>query len=277
MDSLVIAYVPCIHAGYLAFFRKHGGKKIRLVILDVANPELDYIGRELMALEAHDVVRSIRPLRLFKDVSLADERALAALGKSPTRVVMPNEGVSHRLAEMYLRRCDITFDSVFLRWDASRVASRNDITADRTISSTLAASTFMRSATEEAEKSSDWWRHVGAIAVRNGKRIVIAHNRHLPSEHVPYLLGDPRDVIAPGKHPDLATTLHAEAGVVAEAARAVLSGSDLYVTTFPCPTCARIVAHAGVKRLFYREGSSALDAVEILKHYGIEIIHVLDV
>ena len=54
-------------------------------------------------------------------------------------------------------------------------------------------------------------------------------------------------------------------------------GSSVYVTTFPCINCARLLAEAGVKKVYYRDGYSRLDAETILKDKKVEIVLVQDV
>ena len=52
----------------------------------------------------------------------------------------------------------------------------------------------------------------------------------------------------------------------------------MYVTVFPCPPCAKIVAFSGIRKLYYAGGYSVLGQENILKSRGVEIIYVdLDV
>lgn len=127
-----------------------------------------------------------------------------------------------------------------------------------------------------AESSSDWWRQVGALIVKNGKVILESFNKHVPSQDMPYIDGDPRDFIEAGKSTDITTVLHAEQGLVSEAANRGISlkGASLYITTFPCALCAKAIAYAGVKKCYFREGWANLDGERILKLKGVEIIQV---
>jgi dCMP deaminase len=102
------------------------------------------------------------------------------------------------------------------------------------------------------------------------------YNKHHPSEHAVFAAGNPRDNFDAGEHPEVSPTIHSEAWLVAQAARRGLSltGASVYVTTFPCTNCAHLLAEAGVKKVFYRDGYSRLDAEAILKEHGVEIILV---
>jgi dCMP deaminase len=124
--------------------------------------------------------------------------------------------------------------------------------------------------------SSDWWRRVGALAARDGQVLYVAHNEHGPTEYAPYIDGDPRNEFHRGVRIDLSTAIHAEAKIVADAARdgVSLNGADLYVSTFPCPACARLVAESGFRRCFFAGPYAVLDGDAILRSAGVELIWV---
>jgi dCMP deaminase len=75
---------------------------------------------------------------------------------------------------------------------------------------------------------------------------------------------------------ELSTALHAEAAIVASAARdgLPLAGADLYVSTFPCPGCARLVAEAGFRRCYFAGPYSLLGGETVLRAAGVELIWV---
>jgi dCMP deaminase len=103
-----------------------------------------------------------------------------------------------------------------------------------------------------------------------------AWNHHHPTEYSPYIDGDPRDGFSRGVRADLSTAIHAEASIVAEAARdgVSLCGADLYAMTFPCPACARLIAEAGFRRCFFAGSYSVLEGENILQAAGIEVLWV---
>jgi len=49
----------------------------------------------------------------------------------------------------------------------------------------------------------------------------------------------------------------------------------VYVPPFPCPPCANSLAPTKIKRLFYRDGYTALEGADMLRAHGIEIIRVV--
>ena len=46
----------------------------------------------------------------------------------------------------------------------------------------------------------------------------------------------------------------------------------MYVTDFPCPPCAKLIAAAGIARLYFREGYAVLDGSDVLEGAGIEVV-----
>ena len=73
---------------------------------------------------------------------------------------------------------------------------------------------------------------------------------------------------------DLYSSNHAEAEIVTAAAKQGISldGAEILTTTFPCPLCAKLLARSGIKRLYFVEGYGVLDAEQVLKAYGVEIV-----
>jgi dCMP deaminase len=53
-----------------------------------------------------------------------------------------------------------------------------------------------------------------------------------------------------------------------------LAGADLYVSTFPCPGCARLVAEAGFRRCFFAGPYAVLDGEDVLRAAGVALIWV---
>jgi dCMP deaminase len=191
-------------------------------------------------------------------------------------LVMPDEELFRSLASRLDLPATVVWERTFLRWDRSWSLAGRPAGFDGTISSSTLDRLLIGQAAAEAGLSSDWWRQVGALAARNGRVIDIAHNEHRPTEYSPYVNGDPRNDFSRGVHIELSTAIHAEARLVARAARRGirLEGADLYVSTFPCPGCARLVAEAGFARLFFAGAYSVLDGEDVLRAAGVELVWV---
>jgi dCMP deaminase len=48
----------------------------------------------------------------------------------------------------------------------------------------------------------------------------------------------------------------------------------MYVTDFPCPPCAKLIAGAGIAKLYFRSGYAVLDGQEVLEAAGVELLKV---
>jgi dCMP deaminase len=106
--------------------------------------------------------------------------------------------------------------------------------------------------------------------------LATAHNQATPTIHSSWMYGDPRNNYKKGADIEKSIFMHAEAQLVAKAAKegTSLQGADLYVTTFPCPPCAMLIANSGIKRLYYASGYAVLDGKNVLQKQGVKIIKV---
>jgi len=273
MEKIVVAYVPVLHAGYVKFFKNHNEAQGLYLLSEAVIKDLPSYHKEIRALKDEDAKQSIESLEIFKEVkTLAPENITELQEKL---IIAPKEKISREFVEKYLSESEVEFDDVFLRWDEESVKREDNISIDRESEDVFDLEMISR-AEKESSQASDWWRHVGAVLVKEGREVSFAHNEHLPSEHQPYINGDPRDVIPAGQDPELSTVLHSEQAIIAEAAKRGLSleGTSLYLTTFPCTMCAKLVAHSGIKKVFFKEGSAVLDGERILKAEGVELIRV---
>lgn len=271
-----IAYVPAIHQGYLNFFDKFPGD-VFLIDSELVSEDMPRLERDIRALPTPHVAAMLETIPSIESVTVLEDRSdLIALADVVT-VIMPDEDVSRTFAEVFLAGRDVRFEPTFLRWDRQISTTETVVPKDRVITSDEFARTIIKQANDDAKRSPDWWRQVGAVIVKDGAVVLNGHNRPYPdADYVLGTFGDPRSNFDAGEHIDLSKVIHAEAGLIARAARdgLSLSGADLYVTTFPCPVCAKSVAAAGIKRVYYEKGYSLLDAEDVLKSQGVEIVLV---
>jgi dCMP deaminase len=279
----VLLYLPVIHAGYEAFLQRHADAGEVLLLgagFKTCFPSLAKDIRGLDPGHAASYLRSSGYLRTAAGgprIAVVEPAGLAAAVTGDVLVV-PDEQVMRDLTARY--RLDdgrtVVFDRTFLRWDRNWSTAERPVSADTRTTIDELSRTLLGRADEVAGRSSDWWRQVGAVAARDGVVQCYAWNRHHPTEYAPYLDGDPRDAFERGVRADLSTAIHAEAAVVAQAARdgIRLAGADLYVSTFPCPACARLIAETGFRRCFFARPYSVLDGEQVLRAAGVELIWV---
>lgn len=272
VNKAIVAYIPALHAGYLSFFKKHQPAVIFVLgrsFID-AFPRLN---RDLRALAPEQIVTGLMALGF--DASVLEISAVEEL-TGYASIVLPDEDVSRDFAEKHLKLNTTAFENIFLRWDGIAPDKQKEISPDRVTSIDELDREFMLNAFTESEKSADWWRQIGAVLVKDKKIICKGHIRYFPSDLALDVFGTPRSNYDFGQRPDVYISMHAEADVIAQAAKEgiALAGASCYSSTFPCINCSFLLARAGVSRLYYTKGYSNLDSEEVLKSAGIEIIYV---
>jgi dCMP deaminase len=273
---VVVAYVPVLHEGYRRFFERHA----RGARLFVVGPELyvEYrpLAKDIRALAAELVASAVAAWGICEQVSVLSAPGARELADEGPCVTMPAEDVSYQLAERFFARCDVRFDTVFLRWDKTRTAQLLVPQPQRTVPREEAWADVALAAEHAAELSVDWWRQVGAAIRLPGGELRAATNVHGPHPLSAYAAGDPRANFHKGVALELSTATHAEARLIAQAARdgQATAGSVLYVTDFPCPPCAKLIAAAGVAKLYFRDGYAVLDGEDVLRAAGVELVQV---
>lgn len=276
MTEAVVAYVPVLHEGYRRFLEEHGrGRPLYLI-----GPELyvDYrpLAKDVRALDAPLVAQAIAAWGICSAVEVLDVAGAERLAAGSPSLVLPSEDVSFQVVERFFARCPVRYDTVFLRWDKTRTVQM--LRPDRLprVEAEAALADVVGAAEAAAAGSLDWWRQVGAAMRFADGGVVSAGNEHRPHPLSPYAAGDPRSNFYKGVHLELSTAMHAEAQLVAHAAREgrATAGAVMYVTDFPCPPCAKLIAEAGISRLYFRTGYAVLDGEDVLSRAGVEILQL---
>lgn len=275
--KVVFAYIPVVHKQVLEFLERHTDQPIWLLDNEKAAAEYVYLERDARALPA-ELIKTELAAHGFGDVKVVSPQDLAVAAEEVESFIIPEDEAVRFFLEKYAPDTAVEAENIFIRWTQTLSSTEFEVPPDRTMTSDEFAKEVMNQLEEEAEKSPDWWRQIAAAVVKDGKVVASAHNTHHPTAQSLSINGDPRSNFDAGQGPGIYTSIHAEAGVIAQCAKdgVATKGADLYVTTFPCPTCARSVIVAGFKRLFYKKGYSILDAEELLKEAGVEIILVTD-
>jgi dCMP deaminase len=273
----VLLYLPVIHAGYEAFLLRHADAAEILLLGSGFTADYPSLAKDIRALPAARAAGYLRLASGDASIRVVEPGELAgAVTSNP--LVLPDEEVMRDIADRYGlgagRR--LVFDRTFLRWDRDWATAKAPVNFDGEITAADLPRELLGRAQALAGRSSDWWRQVGAVAARAGQVLGCAWNHHQPTEYAPYLNGDPRDAFERGIRADLSTAIHAEAALIAGAARdgTSLAGADLYTTTFPCPACARLIAAAGFVRCFFAGQYSVLDGEQTLRARDISLIWV---
>ena len=270
----VLLYLPVIHSGYEGFLARHADAAEILLLGAGFTAAYPSLAKDIRALPPGRAAEYLRGAGLAVPVRVVEPDGLAAVTGDP--LVLPDEEIMRDIVGR--SHLDdgrtVLFDRTFLRWDRDWATAKGPVVFDGEITAAELPRELLGRAEAIAGHSSDWWRQVGAVAARDGRVLGCAWNRHHPTEYAPYLSGDPRDAFERGVRADLSTAIHAEAALIAGAARdgTSLAGADLYTTTCPCPACARLIAEAGFLRCFFAGQYSVLDGEQTLRAQGISLL-----
>jgi dCMP deaminase len=190
-------------------------------------------------------------------------------------VAMLDDDISRALASQHLtQESDVVFEPVFLRWNRQNANAAETVKPDKLLTASQAGIDTEK-LLDAAGASNDWWRSVAAGLVVDG-RLETFYNHSLQHQYINSTVGDPRILSKRGQDIDLSVFIHAEAALIASMARQGIKtdGQTIYVTTFPCPTCSKLIAASGFKRCCFVEGYATLDGYEVLKAAGVEIVKI---
>lgn len=271
MKNAVVIFVPVIHSGYIKFIEKSKGD---IYIFDkTLIKSFVHLTRDLRVIDPIKTRAALKTLFPKRNIELLNYKKLSTLMKSGYSFTFPEDEISHDIVNTHIKDNKVKFVSVFLRWNRIISLTEYKIPEHRKITTEKLHREYIKLALDDAEKSADWWRQVSSVIVKGGKILYVGHNHHLPSDHHLSTFGDPRSNFDAGQHQEIFTSIHSEASLIAQAAHDGISLKDsiIYVTTFPCPNCARLLVKAGIKKVFYSKGYSLLDAEKILEHFGVEI------
>ena len=275
-EQVVVAYIPVLHEGYWRFLTAHAKGRRAFVI----GPELyeDYrpLAKDIRRLDPALIAASIDAWNVCSEVAVLDTETATSLASESPRITLPAEDVSYQVVERFFSRCEVLYDSVFLRWDKSKSVQLLAPDVTRRVTSDDVIDSLAQAAESASARSIDWWRQVGAAVRFADGRIAAATNEHNPHRLSAYAAGDPRSNFFKGVHLEISTATHAEARLIAEAARdgTPTQGAVMYVTDFPCPPCAKLIAAAGIAKVYFRSGYALVDGQGVLHAAGVELVQV---
>ena len=276
MKTILIIHLPVVHRGYVDLLHKHH-PDTTYIIGEGYLSLLEYLSRDVRALTPQENLLALQAVvgRGFEIEIISN--ATLALIKPEDEIIMSDEDITRAFAKKYFPNRGILWDSAFLRWNMQNVTKEFPVDPDEEISTDQFDREMMEQANKVAEKSPDWWRQVGVVVVIEDEITITSFNTHTVGEYSSYVDGDPRTPFRPGERIDVSISEHAEARIVAYFARsnASLSGAKIYVTTFPCPTCARLLVSAGVRQVYYSNGYSLVNAREVFRENGVKVTRVL--
>src|SRR5512140_1694498 len=127
---------------------------------------------------------------------------------------------------------------------------------------------FMNIAMEVATRSTCDRKHVGAVIVRDKSILATGYNgsiRGLPHcDEEGHLMAEGHCV----------RTVHAEANAIVQAAKngVRIDQGSIYVTAAPCWGCFRLIANAGIGRIYFGEFYRDQKIFDFSQRLGIELV-----
>jgi len=129
---------------------------------------------------------------------------------------------------------------------------------------------FMGIAKQVASRSTCDRKHVGALIVRDKTILSTGYNgsiRGMPHcDEIGHLMENGHCV----------ATIHAEANAILQAAKngVMIGSAEVYITASPCWICFKMLANAGITKVYYGEFYRDERILEVAKKIGIELVHI---
>jgi dCMP deaminase len=127
---------------------------------------------------------------------------------------------------------------------------------------------FMNIARQVATRSTCDRKHVGAVVVRDKTILSTGYNGSIRG--MPHCDDAGHDI--EGGH--CVATIHAEANAILQAAKngVMIEGAEMYTTASPCWGCFKLIANAGIRKIFYGEFYRDRKSLEVAQRLGIDLV-----
>ncbi len=128
----------------------------------------------------------------------------------------------------------------------------------------------MNIAQEVASRATCDRKHVGAVIVRGKTILSTGYNGSIRG--LPHC----NDVGHEMENDHCVRTIHAEANAIVQAARNGINidNSEIYISASPCYNCFKMIANAGLKKIYYAEFYRDERIKEHAKELGVELVHL---
>ena len=129
---------------------------------------------------------------------------------------------------------------------------------------------FMNIAKQVASRSTCDRKHVGSVIVRDKTILSTGYNGSIRG--MPHC--DEAGHMIENDH--CVATIHAEANAVLQAAKngVMIEGAEVFITASPCWPCFKMLANAGIKKIYYGEFYRDERIFDVAKKLGIELTHI---
>lgn len=127
---------------------------------------------------------------------------------------------------------------------------------------------FMNIARQVATRSTCGRKHVGAVIVRDKRILSTGYNGSIRG------LSHCDEVGHMMVNGHCERTVHAEANAIVQAAAngVAIEGAEVYITASPCWNCFKLLANAGIRRIFFGEFYRDQRIYEYAKEANIDLV-----
>ncbi len=131
---------------------------------------------------------------------------------------------------------------------------------------------FMGIARQVATRATCDRKQVGAVIVKDKNILATGYNGSISG--MPHC--DEMGHMMENDH--CVATIHAEANAILQAAKhgTSIDGADIYITASPCWSCFKLIANAGVRRVFYGENYGDRRIHDVAEKVGIVLTALAD-
>ncbi len=129
---------------------------------------------------------------------------------------------------------------------------------------------FMNIAKEVATRSTCDRKHVGSVIVRDRTILSTGYNGSIRG--MPHC--DDTGHMMENGH--CVATIHAETNAILQAAKngVMIDGGEVFITASPCWPCFKMLANAGIKKIYYGEFYRDDRIFDVAKKLGIELVNI---
>lgn len=267
-----LGYVPAITKNSLEMLEQYNTNSFAIYLIDPADLAIKALRKDFRALSPETVKTLLSPR--MPNIEVASAQFVYDIVDSSDHLYMPDDEVTEKLVDIYsIPENLVTLDRTYYRWQKKNIPYQNEVN-DTSIIYQKDYPEIAELLQQEKNKALDPWRQVSSVLTDKDYNIILSnHNSYLPNQYSGEINGDIRSNYSKGIMLEASNAIHAEAALVAEAAKigVCLDGKKLFVSTFPCPTCAKLISKTGITSLIFEEGYTLIDGQDCLDSAGIEI------
>lgn len=270
---VILGTFAIIHRGYLDILKKYPEAEIYILDDEWANKlyKLNADLRKLPVAKTKQLLESLNRM-----VKVLNPETLSDIKKEKEIVLISDEAIEELKNKYLLDHPGLIMENGFFYRPTNEVCHSEEENHKVTKNYSQTDMDFMKKTLALSKQSGCFWRQVASIIVKDNKIIYSAYNQMMPNSDECYKIGCIRDNFKAGVQTEVCSAVHSEANCIAQAAKdgVSLKDSHIYVSTFPCPACAKLVALAGIKKCFYHTGWANFDGERIMTANNVEIIKV---